>query len=66
MALRPGDRTGRRLSRVSIVGSGLVGSTLAYSLIMESLVGEVVLVDVNRGRALGEAMDLHHALSFSA
>jgi L-lactate dehydrogenase len=53
-----------RPSRVAIVGSGPVGATFAYALMITGLVSEIVLIDVNRERAQGEAMDLNHGLSF--
>jgi L-lactate dehydrogenase len=52
-------------SRVAIVGTGNVGSTFAYALLLSGLAGEIVLIDVNRGRAEGEAMDLNHAVPFA-
>ncbi len=52
--------------KVSIIGAGMVGSTLAYSLVVERVVGEVVLVDINHDRAEGEAKDIAHAVPFSA
>lgn len=52
-------------SRVVIIGAGRVGSTTAFALIMDGLVSEVVLVDRDRDRALGEAADLSHALPFT-
>jgi L-lactate dehydrogenase len=60
------DDTGRGPAKVSIIGAGMVGASLAYSLIIEQLAGELVLVDIDRDRALGEAMDINHALPFSA
>lgn len=51
--------------KVGIVGSGLVGSTAAYALIMQGVGREVVLVDRNAGRADAEADDLFHAVPFS-
>jgi L-lactate dehydrogenase len=50
--------------RVAIVGAGAVGATLAYALMMRGLADEIVLVDVNRAKAEGEAMDLRHGLPF--
>ena len=50
--------------KIVIVGTGYVGSTLAYSLIQRALVEEIVLIDVNRAKAEGEAMDLNHSLPF--
>ncbi len=55
-----------RPPKVSIIGAGMVGSSLAYTLMVERLAGELVLVDVNRDRARGETLDINHALPFSA
>lgn len=51
-------------TRVSVVGTGLVGSTYAYTLAMSGLAGEIVLVDARPGRAEGEAMDISHGAPF--
>ena len=51
-------------TKISIIGAGLVGSTTAYALMMSSLVSELVIVDINKNRAIGEAMDLSHGVSF--
>jgi L-lactate dehydrogenase len=52
-------------SRVAIVGAGAVGATFAYALLLNGLAPEIVLIDVSRSRAEGEAMDLSHALPFA-
>ena len=52
--------------KVSIIGAGMVGSSLGYSLVVERVAGEVVLVDINRDRAQGEAKDIAHAVPFRA
>ncbi|CAG7839881.1 L-lactate dehydrogenase [Clostridium haemolyticum] len=51
-------------TKISIIGAGFVGSTTAYALMMSSLVSELVIVDINKDRATGEAMDLAHGASF--
>lgn len=51
--------------KVGIVGSGLVGATTAYALMMRGVGGEVVLVDRNEARAEAEAADLRHAVPFA-
>jgi L-lactate dehydrogenase len=51
-------------SRIAVVGAGHVGSTLAYALVLSGLVSEIVLIEVDRPRAEGEAMDLNHAVPF--
>lgn len=55
----------QRPVRVAIVGTGNVGATTAYALLLNGVVSEIVLVDVNRDRAEGEAMDLNHAMPFT-
>lgn len=51
--------------KVGIVGSGLVGATAAYALIMRGVGRSIVLVDKNRARAEAEADDLLHAVPFA-
>jgi L-lactate dehydrogenase len=51
--------------KVAVVGAGKVGSTFAYALLLSGLVGEMVLIDVDRERVEGEAMDLNHAVPLS-
>jgi L-lactate dehydrogenase len=51
--------------RVAIVGMGNVGSTFAYALLLSGMASEIVLIDANRAKAEGEAMDLNHAVPFS-
>lgn len=49
-------------NRIAVVGCGNVGATSAYALMMSGVARELVLVDVNRELAEGEAMDLQHAV----
>ncbi len=51
--------------KIGIVGSGLVGATAAYALILRGIGSEIVLVDLNQKRALAEADDLLHAVPFA-
>ncbi len=51
--------------KVSIIGTGKVGATLAYTLIIRGLADELVLVDRRREVAEGEALDLLHAEAFT-
>jgi L-lactate dehydrogenase len=51
--------------RVAIVGTGFVGSTSAYALLMSGTVAEIVLIDRHRKRAEGHANDLRDAALFS-
>ncbi len=51
--------------KVGIVGTGLVGSTAAYAMVMRGVGREIVLVDLNMERARAEAADILHAVPFS-
>lgn len=53
------------MSKVLIVGAGLVGTSFAYSLMQKGIVKEIVLYDIDSKKALGEAMDLSHGISFT-
>ncbi|MFA6801198.1 MAG: L-lactate dehydrogenase [Acholeplasmataceae bacterium] len=52
-------------SKVVIVGTGMVGMSYAYALLNQGTIEELVLVDINKERAEGEAMDLNHGLSYA-
>jgi L-lactate dehydrogenase len=51
-------------TKISIIGSGFVGSSTAFALMMGGLASEIVIVDINKNKAEGEAMDLSHGASF--
>lgn len=51
-------------SKVVVIGAGKVGSTVAYTIMMNNLTSEIVLVDVDRGRARGEALDISHGIAY--
>ncbi len=51
-------------SKVVIIGAGNVGSTTAYTIINQGLCEEVVLIDVNKEKAYGEALDMQHSVYF--
>jgi len=50
--------------KVGIVGSGFVGATAAYALVMRGIATDIVLVDMNMKRAQAEAADILHAVPF--
>jgi L-lactate dehydrogenase len=51
--------------KIGLVGTGMVGSSFAYSLMQSGIASELVLVDANAARAEGEAMDLSHGVVFT-
>lgn len=52
------------MSKVTIIGAGSVGATIAYSLATQVIASEIVLIDINKEKAFGEAMDIRQGLSF--
>lgn len=53
------------MSKIGIVGTGFVGATAAYAMVMAGVGSELVLVDKNVGRAQAEAADILHAVPFA-
>ena len=49
---------------VTIIGAGSVGSTIAYTLTVSGIASEIVMIDVNTKKALGEAMDIRQGIPF--
>ena len=52
--------------KAAVIGCGFVGSSIAFSLMQRGLFSELVLIDANRNKAEGEAMDLSHGLPYAA
>ncbi|MBO5489727.1 MAG: L-lactate dehydrogenase, partial [Eubacterium sp.] len=52
--------------KVAVIGCGFVGSSSAFALMQAGLFSEIVLVDLDRKRAEGEAMDISHGSLFSS
>ncbi len=53
------------LKKVALVGTGFVGMSFAYALLNSGECDQLVLIDVNKAKAHGEAMDLNHGLPFA-
>lgn len=52
--------------KVVLIGTGMVGMSFAYAVVNQGgICNELVLIDVNKERAVGEAMDLNHGLAFA-
>lgn len=52
--------------KIVLVGTGFVGMSMAYSFLSQPGIDELVLVDVNKDKAEGEAMDLSHGLPYAS
>ena len=50
--------------KITIIGAGSVGATTAFALLTRGAASEVVLIDVNKEKALGEALDIKQATPF--
>ena len=46
--------------KIALIGTGMVGMSYAYALLNQNVCDELVLIDVNKERAIGEAMDLQN------
>ena len=53
-----------KTTRVVIIGVGAVGSTTAYTLLLRERMDELVLIDANQAKAMGDALDMNHGLPF--
>ena len=51
--------------KVVLIGTGFVGMSMAYSLLNQGGVDELVLIDVNKDKTIGEEMDLSHGLPYA-
>ena len=51
-------------NKVTIIGAGMVGSTVAYSLVLQDIVDEIALIDLNEDLVKSQVMDLEHSIPF--
>lgn len=51
-------------NKVSVIGAGSVGSTIAYTLAVNGIASEIVMIDINESKSLGEALDIRQGLPF--
>ena len=50
--------------KVVIIGAGYVGSSIAYALTIRNLAREIILIDKNEPKAVGEALDIQHGIPY--
>ncbi|MBR2901832.1 MAG: L-lactate dehydrogenase [Clostridia bacterium] len=53
------------MNKITIIGSGSVGSTIAYTLTLTGVASEIVLIEINGDKAMGEAMDIRQGTPFT-
>ena len=54
------------MSKISVIGAGSVGATVANDLMVQGIASEIVLVDVNKNKAFGEAMDIYQGAPYNS
>ncbi len=54
------------MNKITIIGTGSVGSTIAYTLTATNIASEIVMIDVNDKKAMGEALDIRQGTPFCA
>ncbi|WP_019415295.1 L-lactate dehydrogenase [Paenisporosarcina sp. TG20] len=54
-----------KVSCIAVIGTGNVGSSYAFALMNQGIVDELIMIDVNKEKALGEVMDLNHGKVFT-
>ena len=52
------------MNKISIIGTGSVGSTIAYTLTVMGIASDIVMIDINSEKALGEALDIRQGTPF--
>ena len=52
------------MSKISVIGAGSVGATIANDLMIQGIASEIVLVDINKKKAIGEALDIYQGAPF--
>ena len=54
------------MGKISVIGAGNVGATIANDLMVQGVASEIVLIDVNKKKAIGEALDVYQGAPFCA
>lgn len=52
------------MNKITIIGTGSVGSTIAYTMTVTGIASEIVMVDINGDKAVGEALDIRQGTPF--
>ena len=52
------------MSKISVIGAGSVGATIANDLMVQGVASEIVLIDINKKKAMGEALDIYQGAPF--
>ncbi|MEK3809388.1 L-lactate dehydrogenase [Bacillus sp. FSL R7-0685] len=55
----------KHVNKVALIGAGFVGSSYAFALINQGITDELVVIDLNKEKAMGDVMDLNHGKAFA-
>lgn len=55
----------QKVNRTVLIGAGFVGSSYAFTLINQGITDELVIIDLNKDKAMGDVMDLNHGKAFA-
>ncbi len=53
------------MNKITVIGTGSVGSTISYTLTVMGIATEIVMIDINEEKSLGEALDIRQGVPFS-
>ena len=53
-------------SKITVIGAGSVGATIAYTLSQQTFASEIVIIDINKEKVDGEAMDIVQGTAFQS
>lgn len=56
----------KKITKIALIGTGFVGSSYAFAVLNQGLANELILIDMNKKKAEGDAMDLNHGLAFGS
>ena len=51
--------------KVAVIGAGNVGSSAAFAMMIDGVACQISLIDLNKEKAIGEALDLSHGMQFT-
>ncbi|MBO5210758.1 MAG: L-lactate dehydrogenase [Clostridia bacterium] len=52
------------MNKITVIGSGSVGATISYTLTVMGIASEIVMIDINQEKSLGEALDIRQGVPF--
>lgn len=60
------SKGGKVMNKITVIGAGNVGSTIAYTLVVKGIASEIVMIDINEEKAQGEALDIRQGITYGS